>query len=59
MDETQDMTVDEAGKELTAMAVLTAQYSKNWENFEQICISMLRQAYKAGYDAGKKNVPSL
>ena len=43
-----EMTTDEAGKKLAEIAKTTAQYSQNWDNFAQICATMLKQAYEAG-----------
>lgn len=35
-------TIEELAKKLRDMAVLTAQHSKNWDNFEQIALDMLK-----------------
>ena len=48
MTEKKEMTVEEAGKKLREMAELTAKHSRNWENFQEIATSMLRQAFNAG-----------
>ena len=49
MPQTKDMTVEEAAKLLRNMAEATARMSQNWDNFEAICLDMLKAAR-----AGKK-----
>ncbi len=51
-DNEKKVTVEEAGRKLSEAAQLTAEHSKNWDNFEQICVSILRKAYQTGYDRG-------
>ena len=43
-----DMDSESAGKLLRQMAELTANGSKNWENFEAIAIQLIRDAYAGG-----------
>ena len=55
MKETSDMTelldIKEAAKRLRDLAKLTAEHSRNWDNFEEIARSMLQQTYDAGRKA--------
>lgn len=37
-----------AAKALREMANLTANHTKNWDNYEQICLQILTQVYEAG-----------
>ena len=53
----EDMTLKEAGHKIREMAELTAKASKNWNNFEDIVVSMLRQAHEAGLVKGRKLPP--
>jgi hypothetical protein len=46
---TEKKTVEEVAKDLRAFAELTANYSKNWDNFQEIC----KEALQAVYDGGK------
>ena len=41
-------SVTSAAKALREMAVLTANNTKNWDNYEQICLQVLDQVYEAG-----------
>ena len=49
-----ETTIDGAAKKLREMAELTSAHSKNWDNFEQIVVSLMNQAYDAGYTSGTK-----
>ena len=40
-------SVDEAAQFLTDAAKMTAEHSKNWENYKTICCDMLRAALEA------------
>ncbi len=42
------LTIRQAAARLNEMAQLTAEHSQNWDNFEDICASMLQQAYDHG-----------
>lgn len=43
--EWEDLSVNEAGKMLRDFAEMTAKMSGDWDNFEEICTSLLQQAY--------------
>lgn len=49
-------TPAQAAKKLREMAELTAELSQNWDNFQDICESMLIQAYEGGRNQGEKDV---
>ena len=49
----KNLTFREAGQKLSNMAQLTGKHSKNWNNFAEICTSMLLQAYTSGHKDGK------
>ena len=44
----RDYTPKEAGQELARLAKMTASFSQNWENFAEICESVIEQVYEAG-----------
>jgi hypothetical protein len=43
-----DLTPEQAGKMLRSIAELTADNSKNWDNFEQIAAGFIRDALAHG-----------
>lgn len=44
-------SVGQAAKALRNMAVLTADNTRNWDNYESICLQILEQVYEAGKKA--------
>ena len=44
-------SMKEAATSLRHMAVLTANNTRNWDNYEQICLQILEQIYEAGKKA--------
>lgn len=44
-------TVAEAATALRNMAILTADNTRNWDNYEQICLQILEQVFEAGKKA--------
>jgi len=46
----KQLYIIEAAKTLRKMAELTANNSKNWENYENICHTMIDTAYNAHKD---------
>ena len=53
----KERTFLEAGKELRDYAEMTAKHwrldKQNWDNFEQIAITLLKQAYENGKEKNK------
>lgn len=49
----EELTLSQAAKKLRDMAELTAEYSRNWGNFEEIAKSMLTQAFEGGKKKGE------
>lgn len=49
------MTLDEVATMLANFAKLTAENSKDWENYKEICKTTLKDAYNAGKKVGNKN----
>ncbi len=44
-------TLKELAKQLRQMAQLTAEQSQNWDNFEDICYSMIKKIYAKGMES--------
>jgi len=42
----KELSLEEAAKELKQFAELTAKHSQNWDNFQEICLAMLKSARK-------------
>ena len=43
-----EMTPEQAGKMLRQLAERTFVNSKNWDNYEAICVQFITDAYKGG-----------
>lgn len=41
-------TIVQASKDLRKMAELTSKHSQNWDNFEQIALKLLGDAFEGG-----------
>ena len=48
-------TPEEAAKFLSEMAQRTAAFSKNWENYEKLCLEILQQCIKIGEERAKSS----
>ncbi len=48
----KEYSINELAAQLNQAAQLTAGHSQNWDNFEQICISMMKKVYEAGLEDG-------
>ncbi len=48
----EELTLEEAARKIREFAELTAQASKNWDNFQEIVTTMMQQAYAAGVTKG-------
>lgn len=48
-------TLEGHAADLRKYAEMTARHSQNWDNFEGICLQMLKGAFEAGKDSVVEN----